>query len=47
MRKHLEQLAQMGVDLTAYLTEGRADQIIELRGNGSSATQLHLHDRNG
>ncbi len=30
-----------GVDLTAYLTQGRADRVIELRG-GNGPTHLHL-----
>jgi hypothetical protein len=29
----------MGVELTAYLTQARADQIIEFRGN----SQPHVH----
>lgn len=35
----LEKLHALGVDLTAYLTQNRADQVIELRGEGSP----HLH----
>ncbi len=31
----------MGVDLTAYLTQGRADRVIELRGP-RGATHVHL-----
>ncbi len=38
-RAHLEALSKLGVDLTALLTQGRADQVIEVRGNG----QNHLH----
>ena len=30
----------MGVDLTAYLTRGRADRVIELRGSNGAA---HVH----
>jgi hypothetical protein len=37
----LKQLKDMSVDLTAYLTQDRADQIIELRG-GSTAPHLHI-----
>jgi len=37
---HLQALKQLGVDLTAYLTQGRADRVIELRGAG--ATHFHL-----
>ncbi len=39
-RAHLEALGALGVDLTALLTQGRADQIIELRGDGNGA---HVH----
>jgi hypothetical protein len=39
-REHLEALRQLGVDLTAYLTQGRADRVIEVRGG--SRTHLHL-----
>ncbi len=48
-RHHLSSLKDLGVDLTAYLTQGRADRVIELRGKGVSP-HLHLeHDasRNG
>jgi hypothetical protein len=38
-REHLSVLREMGVDLTAYLTQGRADRVIELRG----ATGTHVH----
>jgi hypothetical protein len=40
-REHLGALKQMGVDLTAYLTRGQPDRIIELRGSDAS-THLHL-----
>ena len=46
-REHLQQLRDMGVDLTDYLTQGRADQVIELRGRQSSAPHLHLAQQNG
>jgi hypothetical protein len=39
-RAHLAALRELGVDLTAYLTQGRADRIIELRGSNGSA---HVH----
>lgn len=39
-RDHLAALKEMGVDLTAYLTQGRADRVIELRG--ANGTHLHL-----
>ncbi|MBZ5709130.1 hypothetical protein [Nannocystis pusilla] len=38
--RHLAALHQLGVDLTALLTQHRADQIIELRGDGDGA---HVH----
>ncbi|MEM6274239.1 MAG: hypothetical protein AAF735_03265 [Myxococcota bacterium] len=40
-REHIAALREMGVDLTSYLTQGRADQVIEVRGGGS-ANHLHL-----
>ena len=43
-RAHLEALRALGVDLTAILTQGRADQVIELRGEGHGA-HLHLEAR--
>jgi hypothetical protein len=39
-REHLAALREMGVDLTAYLTQARADRVIELRG--AAATHVHL-----
>ncbi|MCI0459182.1 MAG: hypothetical protein L0Z62_19675 [Gemmataceae bacterium] len=39
-REQLATLREMGVDLTAYLTQARADQVIELRGGGG--THVHL-----
>lgn len=48
-RQHLAALREMGVDLTAYLTQGRADRVIELRGKGATP-HLHLDrgaERNG
>ncbi|MBC7815376.1 MAG: hypothetical protein IAG10_00590, partial [Planctomycetaceae bacterium] len=36
---HLNVLKEMGVDLTAYLTQNRADRVIELRG----ANTAHVH----
>lgn len=36
---HLARLGELGVDLTAYLTAGRADRVIELRG----ADETHVH----
>ncbi len=39
-QEHFSALKNMGVDLTAFLTQNRADQVIELRGQSSSP---HLH----
>ena len=39
---HLEALKAMGVELTSYLTQARADQVIELRGSGHTVPQLHV-----
>jgi hypothetical protein len=38
-RDHLGALRDLGVDLTAYLTQARADRVIELRGAGGA----HVH----
>jgi hypothetical protein len=40
-RDHLAALRDLGVDLTAYLTQARADRVIELRGP-KGATHVHL-----
>jgi hypothetical protein len=40
-RGHLAALRDLGLDLTAYLTQGRADRVIELRGAHES-THVHL-----
>jgi hypothetical protein len=40
-REHLAALAAMQVDLTAYLTQSRADRVIELRGS-VPGTHVHL-----
>jgi hypothetical protein len=39
-RAHLAALRDMGVDLTAYLTQARADKVIEVRG---SPQGMHVH----
>ena len=39
-REHLVALRDFGVDLTAFLTQARADRVIELRGNAAGA---HVH----
>jgi hypothetical protein len=39
-RDHLAALRDLGVDLTAYLTQARADRVIELRG--AAGTHVHL-----
>jgi Type II secretion system (T2SS), protein E, N-terminal domain len=41
-REHLAELRHLDVDLTAYLTQSRADQVIELRGSEGNTTHLHL-----
>jgi hypothetical protein len=43
-RAHLEALRGFGVDLTALLTQHRADQVIELRG-GAQDTHVHVAPR--
>jgi hypothetical protein len=40
---HLRALRELGVDLTAYLTQARADQVIELRG--SPGHHVHVQPR--
>jgi hypothetical protein len=39
LREHAAALRELGVDLTAYLTQSRADRVIELRGGG----RPHVH----
>jgi hypothetical protein len=39
-RRHLDALRALGVDLTAFLTQARADQVIEFRGE--SRPHVHL-----
>lgn len=46
-RAHLAQLKDMGVDLTALLTQGRADKVIELRGGKGMNPHLHLDGTDG
>lgn len=41
-RRHLAELKELGVDLTALLTQNRADQVIELRGGANVSPHLHL-----
>jgi hypothetical protein len=42
-RDHLAALRELGVNLTEYLTQGRADRVIELRGSTAAAgTHVHL-----
>ncbi len=43
IREHLAGLAALGVGLDAYLTQGRADQVLEVRGG--STPHLHLEPR--
>jgi hypothetical protein len=42
-RAHLEALRGLQVDLTALLTQGRADKVIELRGGGAASAASHVH----
>ena len=42
-REHLAELKSLGVELTEYLTQGRADQVIELRGGSKQQPHLHLN----
>jgi hypothetical protein len=46
-RQHLAALKEMGVDLTALLTQGRADRVIELRGGKGVSPHLHLDGAEG
>ena len=46
-RTHLALLKEMGVDLTALLTQGRADRVIELRGGKGVSPHLHLDSNDG
>jgi hypothetical protein len=46
-RQHLAALKEMGVDLTAYLTQGRADRVIELRGGKGVSPHVHLGPQDG
>ena len=41
-QEHLDALRNMRVDLTEYLTQGRADQVIEVRGDSDTKPELHL-----
>lgn len=45
-REHLQVLREMGVDLTSYLTQARADQVIELRGGNGARPHVHLESGN-
>lgn len=46
-QEHLQALRDLGVDLTAFLTQSRADRVIELRGNGSPHVHLDRLDDDG
>lgn len=41
-----DRLRELGVDLTSFLTQNRADSVIELRGGGPAQPHLHL-EKNG
>jgi hypothetical protein len=45
--EHLRILKEMGVDLTAYLTQARADSVIELRGSVPANVHLDRIDGDG
>jgi hypothetical protein len=45
-REHLGALRELSVDLTAYLTQARADRVIELRGS-TQGTHVHLEPTGG
>ncbi|MCA9173798.1 MAG: hypothetical protein KDB14_04860, partial [Planctomycetales bacterium] len=44
---HLESLRALQVDLTEFLTQGRADQVIELRGDARVRPDVHLGNGKG
>jgi hypothetical protein len=47
-RTHLEGMGKLGVDLTAWLTSGQADQVVELRTHGGAIPHVHVrHQENG
>jgi hypothetical protein len=46
-QEHLRALKDMGVDLTAYLTQARADRVIELRGPVPAHVHLDRLDGDG
>ena len=47
-RHHLAAMRELGVDLTAYLTQGRAGRVIELRGGGTGVSpHPHLGSTDG
>ncbi len=39
---HLRAMSEMGVDLTRYLTQSRADRVIEFRNSNGTSPQVHL-----
>lgn len=44
-RQHLSALKDLGVDLTQFLTQNRADRVIELRGGKGVSPHVHLDPR--
>ncbi len=46
-REHLAALRELGVDLTAYLTQARADRVIEVRGGARTHVHLEPQPSNG
>ncbi len=41
--EHLRAISEMGVDLTRYLTQSRADRVIEFRNSNGTSPQVHLN----
>lgn len=46
-QEQLSAFGGLGVDLTRYLTQGRADRVVELRGNGAGPAHVHLPPEQG
>ncbi len=42
---YFKELAQLNVDLTSFLTQNRADQVIEIRGHNETSPHLHLESK--
>jgi hypothetical protein len=46
-REHPAALKELGVDLTAYLTQARGDRVIEVRGGRKTHVHLEPQGSNG